>query len=178
MSYVCNELNWEIVAEKIAFHIVREKFEWKKLIEKFDDDCFYIAMKRSNAASDIVFWRLKSDKQRAFSGYFRRVIRLKAIFDLDVQMNCGTTKYSFLMQQIDSDNIAFQMGCDYAYSNFEVTELTEEDFPDFRPICARKHIKNIEIEEDIYQICETMEERAHGIFDMFRDHYITCSEDQ
>lgn len=178
MSYICNKLNWELVAEKIAYNIVQEKYEWKKLVEKFDDDCFYIALKRGNAASDIVFWRLNSNKQKAFSGYFRKIIRLKAIFDLDVQMKCGTTKHSYLMQQIDEDKLAFEMGCDYAYSNFDVTELTEEDFPEFQPICARNHIKSIDIEEDIFQHCETMEERVQGILEIFRDHYITCEADQ
>lgn len=176
MSYICNELNWRIVANKITFQVMQQKTEWKNLVEKFDDDCFYIALKRDNAASDVVFWRLKSDKQKAFSDYFRKVIRLKAIFDEDVVMKCGIAKHTILkMHLLGGDKLAFEMGCEFTYSTFEVTELTEADFPDFNPICARKHIKSLDIAEDVYQNCETMEERVLGILDLFRDHYVTCA---
>jgi predicted CopG family antitoxin len=177
-SYVCNELNWQLVAERIALNVIREKYEWKKLIEKFDDNCFFIALKRANSAVDVVYWRLKSNKQKAFATYIRKVIRLKTIWDNDVQMKCGTNKHSFLLQEINSDKLAFEMGCDYAYSKFDITELTEKDFPEFKPYCARKHINTIDIEEDVYQTQDTMEGRVHAILDMFRDHYKTCVEDQ
>lgn len=168
--------NWQIAAKNLENLAIRSNSDWRNIINHYDEDCFFVALARDSAACDVVFWRLKSESQRNFAEFFRKVIRLRSRFDSDVKMKCGYKKYNFLLQYIEKEKLAFEMGCEYLYAEFIMVELNESSFPEYKPYCARKHIRTEDIEEDVYQMFETMEQRVEAILDMFKDHYAKCNE--
>lgn len=138
MEFKCDKENWHDVCDQL-------KRKGADIIEEYDDKCFYIAISRCSKACDLIFWRCNCVNTNALAVIFDDIFpRMRHANDVCVTSGC--MNYVHLYESIENNFIAYQMECDYDYTDFNVSELKADKLPHIHLDCFHK-LKLIEDEE-------------------------------
>lgn len=110
----------------------------RSLINRFDDDCFYIAQVIEGNAGDCYYWKLETLSQKLIARYIEKYLWTENLRDMAIQ--CGHIKSYDLRKMLDSNLLALKMGAHVSACVFLERELDAADFPKLSEVCAKKHI--------------------------------------
>jgi hypothetical protein len=154
-SIVCTAENWREVCTQLQSK--REEF-----LEKFDDNCFYIAYANEGYPRDLVFWRLKNKTAEQMADFISDAAGSHYGFKY------GWAKWTKLQEDIDKNRITLiGMECHHGYPRFEVVkEINMNLFPILKPQC----LENDHYEWDDFEVTSVSNNSVErGLMDFFKD---------
>lgn len=129
MDIIPNSENWE----KLCAYLYNRR---REIIKTFDIDYFFIARTYFDRAEECIFWSLDTEPKKLFAKYLEKYAWASS--DNNVDLICGTRKYTDLRNELDCKDCRLNMSVNAGI--FMEKELLTKDFPALKEKCAKDHI--------------------------------------